>query len=146
LPNISPAIKQNRSLYGAAIILLIYGLIELTDSISIVLITAGIIPNFYLSLMNGNPEIAFMLENFTILFIPIFLFFTSLRLLSAYWLFTNKAKGFWMALFVSGMTFLAVFWFMPFSVMDIIATWPVIILLFQGYLKEKPIVTEQMSD
>jgi hypothetical protein len=135
MPIISPAIKQNRSLYGAAIILLIYGLIELTDSISIVLITAGIIPNFYLLLMNGNPEITTMLENFT-----------SLRLLSAYWLFMNKAKGFWMALFVSGITFLAVFWFMPFSVMDIIATWPVIILLFQGYLKEKPIVMEQMSD
>jgi hypothetical protein len=146
MPIISPAIKQNRSLYGAAIILLIYGLIELTDSISIVLITAGIIPNFYLLLMNGNPEITTMLENFTILFIPIFWFFTSLRLLSAYWLFMNKAKGFWMALFVSGITFLAVFWFMPFSVMDIIATWPVIILLFQGYLKEKPIVMEQMSD
>lgn len=140
--NISPAIKQNRSLYNAAIIQLVYGLIELTDSAAIVLIAAGIIPNLYLPFVTGNPEISAMLENIPALFIPIFWFFTSLRLLSAYWIFKNKAKGFWMAIFVSGVTFIAVFFFLPFSVLDVLATWPVIILLFQGYFKEKPIIEE----
>ena len=140
--NIDPAIKQNRSLFGAAIIQLIYGLIELIDSSAIVLIAAGLIPNLYLPFVTGNPEIYAMFENWPFLFIPIFWFFTSLRLLSAYWLLKNKAKGFWMALFVSGITFIAVFFLLPFSVIDIIATLPVIILLFQGYFRDQPLLTE----
>ncbi len=139
---IDPAIKQNRSLFGAAIIQLIYGLIELIDSSAIVLIAAGLIPNLYLPFVTGNPEIYAMFENWPFLFIPIFWFFTSLRLLSAYWLLKNKAKGFWMALFVSGITFIAVFFLLPFSVIDIIATLPVIILLFQGYFRDQPLLTE----
>ncbi|MFX1368329.1 MAG: hypothetical protein ACFFAY_07015 [Promethearchaeota archaeon] len=137
---IDPAIRQNRSLYVAAIMQLIYGLIELTDSAAIVLIAANLIPNFYLPFVYGNPEIAAMLENLPILFIPIFWFFTSLRLLSAYWIFKNKAKGVWMALFVSGITLVAVFFLLPFSVLDVIGTWPVVILLFQGYFRDKPIL------
>jgi hypothetical protein len=140
--SIDPAIRQNRSLYWAAIIQLIYGLIELTDSAAIVLITTGIIPNLYLPLMTGNPEIAAMFENLPIIFIPIFFFFTSLRLISANWIFKNKAKGLWMALFVSGVTLVAVFFLLPFSVIDIVVTCPVVILLFHGYFKDTPILTE----
>jgi len=142
LLSIDPAIRQNRSLFGAAIIQLIYGLVELIDSAAIVLIAVGIIPNLYLPFVNGNPDIYAMFENWPFLFAPIFWFFTSLRLLSAYWLLKNKAKGFWMALFISGITFLAVFFLLPFSVIDILAIWPVIILLFQGYFKDKPILKD----
>ncbi len=142
LLSIDAAIRQNRSLFGAAIIQLIYGLIELVDSATIVLIAGGLIPNLYLPFVTGNAEIYAMFENWPFLFIPIFWFFTSLRLLSAYWLLKNKAKGFWMALFVSGITFIAVFFLLPFSVIDIIATLPVIILLFQGYFRDQPLLTE----
>ena len=140
--SIDPAIRQNRSLFGAAIIQLIYGLIELIDSATIVLIAGGLIPNLYLPFVNGNPDIYAMFESWPFLFIPIFWFFTSLRLLSAYWLLKNKAKGFWMALFVSGITLVAVFFLLPFSVIDIIVTCPVVILLFQGYFKDKPILND----
>ncbi|MHA1904473.1 MAG: hypothetical protein ACXADL_08465 [Candidatus Thorarchaeota archaeon] len=140
--DISPTIRQNRALYGAAVIQLIYGLIELIDSVTIVLIAARLIPNLYLPFVTGNPDIYAMFENLPILFIPIFWFFTSLRLISAYWIFKNKAKGFWMALFVSGVTLVAVFFLLPFSVIDIIATFPVVILLFQGYFRDEPILSE----
>ena len=143
LISIDPAIRQNRSLFGAAIIQLIYGLIELIDSVVIILITAGMFPNLYLPFVTGNPDIYAMFENWPIVFIPIFWFFTSLRLLSAYWLLKNKAKGFWMALFVSGITLVVVFFLLPFSALDLLITGPVIILLFQGYFKDKPILVEE---
>jgi hypothetical protein len=140
--SVDPAIRKNRSLFGAAILQLIYGLIELTDSAAIVLIVAGLVPNFYLPFVSGNPDIYAMFESWPIIFIPIFWFFTSLRLLSAYWLFKNKAKGFWMALFVSGITLVAVFFLLPFSVIDLIGTCPIVILLFHGYFKDKPILSD----
>jgi hypothetical protein len=142
LPIIDPLIRQNRSLFGAAILQFVYGLIELTDSAAIVLIVAGLIPNFYLPFVTGNPDIYALFEGLPILFIPIFWFFTSLRLLSAYWLLKNKAKGFWMALFVSGVTLVAVFFLLPFSVIDIAAVCPIVILLFHGYFKEDPIIIQ----
>jgi len=141
MPMINPAIRQNRSLFIGGVMQLIYGLIELTDSATIVLITAGLVPNIYLGSISGSTEIAAMLENLPIIFIPIFWFFTGFRLLSAYWILQNKEKGFWTALFVSGVTIVAAFFLLPSSVIDLVAVGLVIAFLFNGYFEDKPLVS-----
>ena len=75
--NIDPSIKSNRALYWAGIIQLIYGLIELVDTIAICLISAGLIPNLYMSVVSVDSQIGTMLETMPVVFIVIFAFFTS---------------------------------------------------------------------
>jgi hypothetical protein len=142
MPSIDPSIKQNRSLYWGGLVQLAYGLIEIPDCIAIVLIAAGFLPNLYLSEFSGFSGVYAMMENMPIVFVPIFWFFMSLRLLSAYWVLTNKAKGVWLALLVSGITVIAAFFLLPFGAGDLIGVWPVIVLLLNGYFKDQPIVQE----
>ncbi|MGY5876086.1 MAG: hypothetical protein RTU30_10095 [Candidatus Thorarchaeota archaeon] len=137
---IDPEIKQNRSLYFAAIMQLIYGLVELVDCAAIVLITAGILPNLYVSFMAVDTELGVMLQNLPVIFIVIFVFFTSMRLISAVWIFENKVKGFWMALLVSAVTLVGVWFLLPFSVIDLAILCPFLILLFNGYFKDRPLL------
>ena len=124
---------------------LIYGLIELTDSATIVLIAAGLVPNIYLGSISGNSEISSILQNSPEVFIPIFWFFTGFRLLSAYWILMNKEKGFWTALFVSGVTLVAVFFLLPSSIIDLVAVGLIVAFLFNGYFEERPLIAEKDS-
>ncbi len=102
----------------------------------------GLIPNFYVSFVSVGSEFASMLETFPAAFIPVFIFFTTLRLLSGYWILQNKAKGFWMALFVTGVTLVAVWFLMPFAVIDLSFICPFVILLFMGYFRDAPLIKE----
>jgi hypothetical protein len=43
-------------------------------------------------------------------------------------------------MFISGITLIAVFFLLPFSVIDIVGTGIVVFLLFMGYFKDQPIV------
>ncbi|NHI84334.1 MAG: hypothetical protein EAX81_08550 [Candidatus Thorarchaeota archaeon] len=140
---IGSAVRENRSIFTAAIIQLCHGLVELIDSTAIVLITIGLLPNLYLPFVTGNVEIYAMLENMPVVFIPIFWCFTTLRLVSAYWIFGNKIKGFWLAIFVSGVTLLAAFFLLPFGAFDMVPTLPVVVLLFNGYFRDRKIVEEE---
>ncbi|NHJ14370.1 MAG: hypothetical protein EAX95_11875 [Candidatus Thorarchaeota archaeon] len=140
--DIDSTIRENRSIFVAAIIQLGYGLMELADSVAIVLITIGLIPNLYFPFLTGNAEIYAMLENMPVVFIPIFWCFTTLRLLSAFWILKNKIKGFWLAIFVSGITLIAAFFLLPFGAFDMLPTLPVVVLLFNGYFKERRILEE----
>jgi hypothetical protein len=139
---ISSIIKNNRPLYYGALVQMIYATIEFVDSLAIPLIALNILPNFYLILPLANAELSLLLANEPYWFIPIFWFFTSFRIASGYWILQNKAKGFWMAIFISGITLLAVFFLLPFSVIDIIGTGVVVFLLFMGYFKDEPIIKE----
>ncbi len=134
-------IRENRSLFTAAIIQVIYGLIELIDSIAIVLISIGIIPNLYVSLITADTIVGGLLETMPVLFIPIFFFFTGFRLLSAYWILQNKVKGFWLALFITVVTLFATWFLLPFSVIDMIVIFPFILLLLMGYFEDESIIS-----
>jgi hypothetical protein len=109
------------------------------------LITAGLVPNIYLGFVSGGTEISTLLEIAPWVFIPIFWFFTGFRLLSAYWILANKEKGFWAALFVSGVTLIAVFFLLPFSIIDLVAVGVVVALLLNGYFEDKPLISESLK-
>ncbi|MHA1935897.1 MAG: hypothetical protein ACW97A_11490 [Candidatus Thorarchaeota archaeon] len=131
---ISPEIRSNRSFLIAAIIQLGYSAIEILDSFCIPLIAIGVLPNVYLSFGFTNPEIAWIFENQPALFIPIFWFFASCRLLSGIWILQNKAKGFWLGILVSCITLVDMFFFLPLGALDCLFTWPVIILLILSFM------------
>ncbi len=134
-------IKNNRALFWAGFIQLFYGIFELIDTFVISLISIGVIPNLYLSLVSIDTEIGMFMESMPIIFIPIFAFFTSLRLLSGYWILQNRVKGVWMALFVTGVSIVAVWFFLPFSAFDLAIICPFVILLFMGYYRDASIIS-----
>lgn len=142
---ISPDIKLNKPLYYGAILQLVYASIEFIDSLSIPLIALGMMPNLYLMMPFANPELSSLLANEPMWFIPIFWFFTVFRIASGYWILQNKAKGFWIAMFISVITLVAAFFLLPFAVIDIIGTGIVVFLLIMGYFKDQPLLKEENS-
>ena len=142
---ISPEIISNKPLYYGAIIQLVYASIEFIDSLCIPLIALGLMPNWYLAMPLANPELSALLANEPMWFIPIFWFFTAFRIASSYWILQNKAKGFWMAMFISVITLVAAFFLLPFAVIDIIGTGIVVFLLIMGYFKDEPLIKEETA-
>ena len=140
---ISSEIKANRPLFYGAIAQLIYASIEFIDSLCIPLIVMGLMPNWYVTIPLANPELSALLANEPVWFIPIFWFFTAFRIASGIWILQNKAKGFWMAMWISVITLVAVFFLLPFAVFDMIGTGIVVFLLIMGYFKDQPILGEK---
>jgi hypothetical protein len=134
-------IRANRSLYWAGIIQLFYGLFEMVDVVTITIITIGLIPNIYSSLVPVTTEIGTFMATMPGLFVIIFLFFASLRISSGYWILRNRVMGFWMAIFVTGVSLVAVWFFLPFGAFDLCIILPFIVLLFNGYYQDKPIIS-----
>ena len=142
---VSSEIRNNKPLYYGALVQMIYASIEFVDSLCIPLIALNILPNFYSFIPLANTELSALLANEPFWFIPIFWFFTSFRIASGIWILQNKAKGFWMAMFISGITLIAVFFLLPFSVIDIFGTGVVVFLLFMGYFRDQPIIEPENS-
>ena len=138
--NTDPIIKNNRALYWAGIIQLFYVIIELIDKITISLISAGLIPNLYASFVSADSQMGTMLETMPAIFIVLFAFFTSQRILSGYWILQNKVKGYWLALFVTGVTAIGVWFLLPVSILDLVLVCPFVILLLKGKYQDSPIL------
>ncbi|MFW9887790.1 MAG: hypothetical protein ACFFER_06385 [Candidatus Thorarchaeota archaeon] len=77
-----PSIKNNRALHWAGYIQLTYGLFELIETLLVGLISVGVIPNLYILFVSVDTEVGRFMETMPVIFIPIFAFITSLRLLS----------------------------------------------------------------
>ena len=140
--NINGKIRENKSLYLAGIIQTLYGFFELSDVVAAVMISIGLIPNIYGLFIPATTEIGMFMETTPIIIIPIFFFFASLRVLSGYWILLNRAKGFWMAVLVSGVSLVAVWFLLPLSTLDLCIILPVLILLFKGYFQDSPIIAD----
>ncbi|NHI88089.1 MAG: hypothetical protein EAX87_01130 [Candidatus Thorarchaeota archaeon] len=140
--SINEKIRANRSLYWAGIIQTLYGFFELSDVVAAVMIAIGLIPNIYGQFIPATTEVGKFMETTPAIFIAIFFFFASLRVLSGYWILLNRAKGFWMAVLVSGVSLVAVWFLLPLSALDLCIILPVLILLFKGYFRDSPIVPD----
>jgi len=143
---ISSEIKNNRALYWAGTIQVVYGLFELVDTVVMSLIAISAIPNFYSSLVSVETEIGGLIETMPIIFVPIFAFITIFRVLSGYWILQNRLEGIWAALFITGFSIVAVWFFLPFSALDLIIMCPFVILLFVGYFQGAPIIQHREVD
>ncbi len=139
---IDQKLNQNESLKVAALILFIYGIVEIQQSITNLLIASGIIPNFNLIffefLFPGGEVSEWTTE--PILYVPAIIMFTIIRFMSGIALLKNKLYGFWLGIIGSLLTIFMIVstlkinaFMMPFHAI-------IIILLLHGYFKDRSIV------
>ncbi len=135
-------IRENKSLYWAGMLQLFYGLFELADVVAMATISMQVIPNFSEAFIPVTTEVGMFMNTMPVIFIPIFFFFAGSRILSGYWILLNREKGFWMALLVTGVSLVAVWFLLPLSALDICILLPLIVLLFKGYYQDSPIISD----
>ncbi|MHA1491031.1 MAG: hypothetical protein ACTSRI_15455 [Promethearchaeota archaeon] len=134
------SIRKNKYLFVAAISLLIYSLIECSDSIAIILIAFDIIPNIYLDFDIVIPEIRHILQTQPFYFIPLFWGFTLMRIVSTIGILKNLLWGFWIATLSLIITMILTILFLPFGFFEIFFCIIILILLIIGYCNKKPII------
>lgn len=129
--------KPNRLIRGAAIVLLLYGAIEIIDSLTVIAMQLKLAPNVYPAFAFG--EIQHLMETQPIWFLPTFLFFTILHLASGVGLWRNRLWGWWMAVFVTAAVIVFVPFLLPMSGGDMLATVILVPLLLIGAFDRKSI-------
>jgi hypothetical protein len=75
-------IKHNKYLFSAGICFMIYSIIEIIDSIYLILIVLNLAPNLYLYMDIIIPEIQQILIYQPVYFLPFFFSFTLMRIFS----------------------------------------------------------------
>lgn len=131
-------IKDNKYLYVATISMLLYSLLEIADSIAIILIAFNIFPNLYLEW--GIPIIQQLLENQPLSLAPLFWAFTMMRTVSAIGLMKNLLWGFWIGISSLLITMILAVLFLPIGAFEILGCAIIFILLVMGYCKDRPII------
>ncbi len=133
-------VKENMWLLLAAFSFLIYSLIEIVDSVAIVLISLNIIPNLYLEFDLSVPFIRDLLESQPSTFILFFWAFTVMRIMSTIGLFKNRLWGFWIGLISLSITMVLDILFFPLGAFELFACSLILSLMIVGYFKDKPIL------
>jgi hypothetical protein len=138
--SINKNVKINRYLFLAGISFAIYSIIEISDCIYLFLIIINIAPNLYLSMGINIPEIQHILLNQPIFFLPFFLGFTFLRLISTIGIFKNLLWGFYIGIVSLILTIIMDLLFIPFGFIEMCFCIIILILLIIGYFGKTPIV------
>jgi hypothetical protein len=133
-------IKNNKSLFVASILMLIYSVLEMADSIVILLMILNIVPNLLLIFNFEVQLIQTLLESQPLSLAPIFWAFTLMRVVSAVGLFKNRLWGFWIGIISLIITMILSIVFVPFSSFELLACSVILILLVVGYFNKKPII------
>ena len=131
-------IKDNKCLYVASILMLLYSLLEIADSIAIILIAFNIIPNLYIEL--SIPIMQQLLETQLLSLAPFFWGFTIMRTVSAIGLIKNLLWGFWIGLVSLLITMILTILFLPYGGFELLGCAIIFILLVMGYCKDRPII------
>ena len=131
-------IKENKYLYVASISMLLYSLLEIADSIAIILIGFHIIPNIYVEW--GIPVIQQLMETQPLSLAPLFWAFTMMRTVSAIGLMKNLLWGFWIGMGSILITMILTMLFLPIGTFELLGCAIIFILLVIGYCKDRPII------
>lgn len=131
-------IKENKYLYVASISMLLYSLLEIADSIAIVLIAVNVIPNLYLEW--GIPIIQQLMDTQPLSLAPLFWAFTIMRTVSAIGLLKNLLWGFWIGMGSILITMILTMLFLPIGTFELLGCAIIFILLVIGYCKDRPII------
>ncbi len=130
--------KQQLLIRIVAFILSAYALIEIGDCITAVLMAFGLIGNPYPTMLFSEMQALF--DQQPVWLVPLFLFFTSLRVTASVGLWMNRLWGFWIALFVSVATLILAPFLLPFTSAEMLGNGILIILLLFGFFGNKPIL------
>lgn len=134
-------IRRNRWLLAAGLLLLVYGLIEVLDCATLLLMQWGGIGNPYPSL--AFQEINDLLNRNPLWLLPVFAFFAYFRLLAAVGILRNRLWGFWVAIWVEGITLVFVPFLLPLAGGDVLGAILIMTCLLIGYLDRRPILSER---
>lgn len=84
-------------------------------------------------------EMQTLFDNQAAWLVPMFLFYTSLRVISAVGLWRNRMRGFWLALFVSAATLIMAPLLLPFTAVEMLLNGFLVAVLLIGFFGDKPI-------
>jgi len=127
-----------RLIRAAAVIQSVYAGIEIVDCLTAVIMSLGLLRNLYPEML--FPEIQRLFDHQPGWLIPLFLFYTSLRVFSAVGLWKNRMWGWWIALIASGATLMMAPFLLPITTIEMLMNAVLIILLLIGYFGSLPIV------
>ncbi len=137
---ISNNIRDIWYLFCAGVCFMIYSLIEISDCIFLFLIIINVAPNLYLNIGIIIPVIRQILTNQPIFFLPFFLSFTLLRILSTVGIFKNYIWGFYIGIVSLILTMIMTLLFMPFGFIELFFCCIILVLLIIGFFGKKPII------
>jgi uncharacterized membrane protein (DUF2068 family) len=122
-----------------AVILAIYALIEITDCVALLLMHFGLLANPYppLSFLEFNG----LLNRQPLLLFPVFLYFASLRLVSAVGLFRQHEWAFWTTVLVCVTTILWVPFLMPYTGFEMLFDAAILFLLLLARFGKQPLLS-----
>ena len=118
----------------------VYALIETSDCVTAILMAMGLVANPYPKMLFG--EIQNMFDHQAIWVVPLFLFYTTLRITSAIGLWKNRLWGFWLTIFVSCATLIMAPFLLPFTSAEMLLNGILIILLFMVMFGRKEILPD----
>ena len=133
-------IRNNKYLFSASISMLIYSILEIIDSIVIILMALNLIPNLSLVLKFYVPIIQQLLESQPLTLAPIFWAFTLMRVISTIGLFKNLLWGFWIGIISLTISMLLAIIFLPFGALELLACSIILILLIVGFYGNQLII------
>ena len=133
-------IRNNKYLFSASISMLIYSILEIIDSIVIILMALNLIPNLSLVLKFYVPIIQQLLESQPLTLAPIFWAFTLMRVISTIGLFKNLLWGFFIGIINLTISMILAIIFLPFGALELLACSVILILLIVGFCDNQPIL------
>ncbi|MBN1426983.1 MAG: hypothetical protein JXB07_01280 [Anaerolineae bacterium] len=122
-----------------AVILTVYALIEIADCLAILLMHFGLIENLYPAM--SFLEFDELLNQQPIMLFPVFLYFASLRLVSALGLFRQRMWAFWTTVLVCVTTILWVPFLMPITGFELLLDATILFLLLLARFGNQPILS-----
>ncbi len=129
-PTATDSVRPNRSIFWAAILLIIYGVIETGDCLTVIAMQLGLVGNVYPTFV--FPGLQHLMDAQPIWFLPPFLVFTLLHFWSGVGLWRNRLWGWWMAIFVTAAVIIFTPFLLPMSGGDMLVAIVLIGLLLIG--------------
>ena len=141
--SIDPNIKRKKPLLIATWGFIIYGIIEITDCIAIVLIALKLVPNFYSTpIALAFAPIQTIVETRPGFLIFMFIAFTGMRLTAAFGLMKNRLWGFWVAAMSLIFTILFCLILLPWGFIESFVCMGLLTTLIVGKMGTKPLIPE----
>jgi uncharacterized membrane protein (DUF2068 family) len=134
-------ITKSKFLLIASILMLIYSIFEIIDSISIVLMIF-VLPTLSTIFKFDVLLVQTLLESQPLSLAPIFWAFTLMRVIAVIGLFKNLLWGYWIALISLILTMILAIVFLPFGAYEILACSVILILLIVGYFEKQPLINQ----
>ena len=136
---IDPLVKKNKWLLVSGLTELIYGVAEAGDTLFLLFLQAGLLPNLYPGF--AFSEINVLMDGSPLALFPVFAFFSIGRIVASLGVLHNRLWGFWLSMFVSLVTMIFAVFFLPLGGFDMLICLFIVSALLLGRLGRNPILS-----